>query len=187
MAETIFKGNPTLETERLILRRLAPDDAQDIFAYASDADVTEYVLWPTHKTTEDSRAFISFTLERYEKDLAGDWGVVLKENGRLIGTVGFRWADMDNRSGEIGYVLAKQYWGQGIIPEAAGRVLKFAFEEMGLNRIECYHLLPNEKSGRVMQKLGMTYEGTAREETFAKGRFWDVKQYAILKSDWEKS
>jgi len=64
--------------------------------------------------------------------------------------------------------------------------LKFAFEEMGLNRIECYHALGNEKSGRVMQKVGMSFEGIARERLYAKNRYWDNKQYAILKSDWIK-
>lgn len=187
MAETVYKGNPALETKRLLMRRLKPGDAQDIFAYASDPEVTQYMLWETHKSIDDSKAFIDFTLGRYEKDEAGEWGIVLKETRSLIGCLGFAWADMKNKRAEIGYVLAKPYWGRGIIPEAAGRVLRFAFEDMGLNRIECYHLMPNEKSGRVMQKLGMSYEGTAREETFAKGRFWDVKQYAILKSDWERT
>jgi ribosomal-protein-alanine N-acetyltransferase len=72
------------------------------------------------------------------------------------------------------------------MPEAVRRVLKFAFEDMGIHRMECCHFLPNEKSGRVMLKSGMTYEGTAREKIFAKGRFWDIKQYAILKEEWEK-
>jgi ribosomal-protein-alanine N-acetyltransferase len=185
MDERVFKGNPTLETERLILRKLTMDDAEDIFAYASDPEVTAYMLWDTHATIDDSKNFIRFTLDRYEKDEAGEWGIILKETGRLIGCAGFVRTDMKNRRTEIGYVLGKPYWGKGIVPEAAGRMLKFAFEDMGLNRIECYHLLPNEKSGRVMQKLGMTYEGTAREKVLVKGRFWDVKQYAILKEDWE--
>lgn len=187
MGATVFKGNPTLETERLILRKLTMDDAEDIFAYSSDPEVTAYMLWDTHVTIDDSKKFIRFTLDRYEKDEAGEWGIILEETGRLIGCAGFAWMDMKNRRAEIGYVLGKPYWGKGYMPEAALRMLAFAFEDMGLNRIECHHLLPNEKSGRVMQKLGMTYEGTAREQTFAKGRFWDVKQYAILKSEWEKN
>ncbi len=187
MENKIFKGNPTLETERLILRRLTMDDAQYIFDYASDPEVTRYLLWDTHSTIDDARAFIRFTLDRYEKDEAGEWGIILKESGRLIGCTGFPWTDVRNKRAEIGYVLAKPYWGLGIMPEAAGRAIEFAFNKMGINRMECCHFAPNEKSGRVMQKLGMTYEGTARDRVFAKGQFWDVKQYAILKSDWDRS
>jgi Acetyltransferases, including N-acetylases of ribosomal proteins len=183
MAEFIFKGTPFLETNRLILRKLTLKDDQDLFEYASDDNVTRYLSWDTHKTIEDSRSFILFTLGRYERDEAGDWGIIYRETGKLIGTIGFSWYDFKNRRAEIGYVLAKNFWGQGIMPEAARQIVKFGFEEMGLNRIECCHFLPNEKSGRVMQKIGMSYEGIARERIFAKGKYWDVKQYAILESD----
>ncbi|HBE80669.1 MAG TPA: GNAT family N-acetyltransferase [Firmicutes bacterium] len=183
MTELIFKGTPQLKTDRLILRKITPADAGDIFEYASDEEVSRYVIWDTHKTIEDSREFIRLTLERYERDEAGDWGIVWRENGKLIGTAGFGWHDMNNRRAEIGYVLARPYWGQGIMPEAARRIVQFGFEEMGLNRVECCHFLPNEKSGRVMQKVGMSFEGIARERILAKDRFWDIKQYAILRSD----
>lgn len=186
MNGTKFKGTPQLETERLVLRKLRPGDENDVFEYASDDDVARFVTWNTHKSVEDSKNFIRFTLDRYEKDEAGDWGIVLKSNGKLIGTVGFVGIDLKNRRAEIGYVLSKKYWGQGIMTEAVNRLLEFAFTEMDLNRIECCHLIPNEKSGRVMQKVGMSYEGIAREKLFFKNRYWDVKQYAILKSDWLK-
>jgi [ribosomal protein S5]-alanine N-acetyltransferase len=187
MAELIFKGTPQLETKRLILRKLTLDDADDIFEYASDDEVTQYMIWDTHKSIEDARGFISFVLGRYERDEAGEWGICLKGTGKLIGAIGFPWCDTKNRRAEIGYVLSKSYWGQGIMPEVVGRVLQFAFEEMGLNRIECCHFLPNEKSGRVMQKAGMSFEGVARERIVAKGRYWDIKQYAILRSEYKKN
>ena len=184
MAELVFRGTPELETGRLSLRRLAPGDAADIFEYASDDEVTKYLTWETHQSIENARGFINFTLGRYERDEAGDWGIILKETGKLVGATGFAWYDSKNNRAEIGYVLARPYWGRGIMPEALSRLLKFGFEEMGLNRIECCHFLPNEKSGRVMQKAGMSYEGIARDRAFAKGKYWDVKQYAILRSDW---
>lgn len=192
-----FKGNPRLETERLILRKIKYSDLEAIFAYASDPDVTRFLLWDTHKSLADTEHFLRFTMGRYENGDAGEWGVVLKDSKKLVGTIGFPWYDVKNRRAEIGYVLSKDCWGKGIMPEAAARVLKFAFEEMGeastkvqgfrgINRIECCHFLPNEKSGRVMQKCGMRFEGTARQKMFAKGQFWDVQQYAILKEEWEK-
>lgn len=186
MEELIFKGMPSLETERLLLRKLTLRDDRDVFEYASDDVLTEYMMWDTHKSIEDARGFINFVLGRYEKDEGGEWGITLKETGKLIGALGFVWVDTRNRQGEIGYVLNRKYWGLGIMPEAVNGVLKFAFEEMQLNRVEACHFSPNEKSGRVMQKVGMSFEGIAREKKFSKGRFWDAKQYAILKSDWEK-
>jgi len=186
MNDLKYKGTPQLETERLILRRLRSEDENDIFEYASDEEVSRFVFWNTHRSIEDSRNFISFTLGRYDRDEAGEWGIVLKEEDKLIGTIGFTGFDARSRRAEIGYVLSRKYWGQGIMPEALNRLLEFAFTEMDLNRIECSYVSPNEKSGRVMQKVGMSYEGTAREKVFFKGRFWDLKQYAILKSDWVK-
>ncbi|NLN07685.1 MAG: GNAT family N-acetyltransferase [Firmicutes bacterium] len=186
MRELFFKGTPQLETERLILRKLKLQDADDIFEYAADKEVTRYLTWETHKSVEDARKFINFILDKYKKDEAGEWGIVLKETGKLIGSIGMPWHDKKNKRAEIGFVLSRKYWGQGIMPEAVNRVLQFAFAEMGLNRIECCHALHNEKSGRVMQKVGMSFEGIAREKILAKNKFWDVKQYAILRSDWER-
>lgn len=186
MAETIFKGTPQLETERLILRKLVPQDERDVFEYASDPEVSKFTFWNAHKSIEDSRNFINSVLEKYIRDEAGEWGIVLKENSKVIGSLGLLHLDTKNRLVQMGYVLSRHYWGKGIMPEAVKRVLKFGFEEMELNRIECYHLLPNEKSGRVMQKAGMSFEGIARKRSFVKGRYWDVKQYAILCSDWTK-
>ena len=186
MCELFFRDTPQLETERLLLRKLVPEDADDIFAYASDEEVAKYMTWDTHKTIDDSQQFINFTLDRYIKDDAGEWGIILKESGKLIGAAGFPWFDRKNSRAEIGYVLGRRYWGKGIMPEAVRRILRFTFNELNLNRIECVHALPNEKSGRVMQKAGMAFEGIARERMFAKGRYWDVKQYAILRSDWNE-
>jgi ribosomal-protein-alanine N-acetyltransferase len=186
MNELFFRNTPQLETKRLLLRKLGPEDVEDIFEYASDSEVTQYMSWDTHKTIEDSKEFINFTLDRYLRDDAGEWGIILKETGKFIGAMGFPWVDKKNSRAEIGYVLGRRYWGKGLMPEAVRRVLQFAFNDMKLNRIECIHALPNEKSGRVMLKAGMTFEGIAREKMFAKGKYWDMKQYAILRSDWMK-
>jgi ribosomal-protein-alanine N-acetyltransferase len=186
MKESVFKGNPTFETDRLILRKLTIKDAPDIFEYASDSEVPKYMLWDAHKSIEDTKAFIRSRLAAYRKDEAGEWALVLKETGKLIGCLGFTVCDVKNKRCEIGYVLNRKYWGNGYMPEAASRVIEFVFKDMGLNRVECYHFADNDKSGRVMQKAGMSYEGMARQKAFAKDRIWDVKMYAILKEDWEK-
>jgi ribosomal-protein-alanine N-acetyltransferase len=184
MAETIYKGNPDLETERLLLRRLRKEDAEAVFAYASDPEVSRYMTWDTHASIEESHRFIEAKLAQYAKDEAGEWGIVWKETGRLVGAMGIASISMTNQRAEIGYVLARPWWGKGIMPEAVRRLLCFLYEEVGLNRVEAFHFLPNEASGRVMQKAGMRFEGVARERYLAKGRYWDAKQYAITRRDW---
>jgi [ribosomal protein S5]-alanine N-acetyltransferase len=179
-----FLGYPVLETERLILRRLKTSDAQDMFEFAMHRDVSKYVSWEPHESIERAEKFIKSTIEHYDNDESGELGMELKENGKLIGSMGFVKFNPQDLCGEIGYTLSRDYWGKGIMTEAVKCIIRFAFEEMKINRIEAVHFSENEASGRVMQKAGMSFEGLLRQRRFAKGRYWDLKYYAILKSDW---
>ena len=180
----ILKNLPTLETERLILRKMTPADAKAVFAYASDPEVTRYVIWDTHRTIEDSESFLRSTVERYENAEAADWGIVRKANGRFIGGCGIVEWDLDHARAEMGYVLSREYWGQGLISEAVRAMISFGFERMVLNRIEARCMVENVASARVMEKAEMTYEGTLRKREFIKGAYRDIKLYAILKSEY---
>lgn len=174
---------PKLETERLILRRMDIGDSEDVFEYASDEEVSKYVAWDLHKSIDDSRRYLRLMMKKYRKFRIGDWGIVLKSNGKLIGSCGFVNWNCEHNCAEIGYVLSRKYWNSGIMTEAVKRVIKFGFEEMNLNRIEGYHMIENVASERVMQKAGMTFEGVIRERFLAKGSYHDVKLYSILKKD----
>ena len=178
-----FLGNPRLETKRLVLRKLEIADADDIFEYARDPEVTRFMTFETHKTIDDAKGFIDFVLDRYNRNEAGEWGIELKKSVKLIGTIGIANFDQKNSCITIGYILAKQYWGKGIVTEAVKRIIRFAFEDMKINRVEAYHFIGNDASGRVMQKAGMQYEGILRQKLFAGGEYRDVKQYAVLKDD----
>ncbi len=182
---TLFADLPKLETERLLLRRMRPDDAEDMFAYASDPEVTRYVLWDTHRSVEDSRAFLRFATEGYERGDFGGWGLVLKASGAFIGTCGME-ADYarEHSRAELGYVLAREHWGRGLMPEAVRRVIRFCFGWMDLNRVEARCIAENTASARVMEKAGMTYEGTLREREYIKGAYRDMKLYSILKREY---
>ncbi|MDR1598413.1 MAG: GNAT family N-acetyltransferase [Oscillospiraceae bacterium] len=182
--EGLFSRLATLETPRLILRRLTMADAADIFSYSSDPEVARYVLWDAHRTIHDSRMFVRFILHQYRADDPSSWGVVLKQTGRVIGTIGFMWWNIENRSAEVGYSLARAYWGYGITTEALFAVLRFGFERMRLHRVEAQHAVENGASGRVMQKCGMRREGVLRGRLFSKNQFMDVALYAILEEDW---
>ncbi len=182
-----FPNLPELETERLLLRKMRLDDAGAMFAYASDPEVTRYVLWETHRSIEDSESFLGFAAEGYRRGDFGGWGVVLKDSGAFVGTCGI---DVDyapeHARAELGYVLSREHWGKGLMPEAVRAVIRFGFGRMRLNRLEARCIAENTASARVMEKAGMTYEGTLREREFIKGAYRDMKLYSILRREYHR-
>ena len=180
-----FSALPVLETDRLVLRRLSRKDASDIFSFASDPEVSRYVLWEAHRSVSESRYYIQYMKSLYRRGLPSSWGVVLKKTGRIIGTIGFMWFSEANRSAEIGYSFARPEWNKGYATEALGTVIRSAFASLTLNRLEAQHDIRNPASGRVMEKCGMNREGILRQRVQNKGEFIDVALYAILRSDLE--
>lgn len=172
---------PTLTTERLMLRAVTMNDAEDMFTYGSNENVTKYVLWNTHESIEDSKDFIDMALETYEMRPFYHWGIVYKE--KFIGTIDFVMVQEHNRVGEIGYVLAEEYWNKGIVTEAAKKVMDFGFSELGLVRIQARCVSDNIGSARVMEKTGMKHEGTLRKALLLKGKHHNVEMYAITDED----
>ena len=181
--QSYFSHLPTLETERLILRPLRMRDAEDLFAYAQDPEVSRHVLWETHRSVWDSRMFLRAAKRQYRRGEPGSFAITLRQSGRMIGTIGFMWINVDYRSGEVGYSLSRDYWNRGIMTEALREVLRFGFEDLALNRIEAQHETDNPASGKVMEHAGMRYEGTLRQRIKNKGRYVDVALYAILRGD----
>jgi ribosomal-protein-alanine N-acetyltransferase len=183
-AEGVFRNLPPLRTERLLLRPLGLDDAAAMFAYASDPEVTRYVTWPAHRTVDDSLAFLHSVIEAYKRDEVAPWGVVLRAGGVLIGTCGFVDYQPARQRAELGYALGRLSWGQGYMSEAVRAVIAFGFNHLKLNRVEAMCEPPNIGSSRVMEKVGMTYEGLLREYLCYQGRCRDLKIYSILRREW---
>jgi [ribosomal protein S5]-alanine N-acetyltransferase len=176
----------SIQTERLILRPITMKDAPDIFAYASDPEVTKYVRFVTHKSVKDTHAFIRRVRASYEKGITPLWGMELKASGRLIGALGFlQWPNPDRRA-ELGYVVNRNVWGQGYVTEAAKAVCDFAFKKMNVNRIEAGTILGHVASQRVLEKCGFKFEGVLRQRELIKGKFPDVTMYSLLRSDYSK-
>ncbi|GAA0594499.1 GNAT family N-acetyltransferase [Virgibacillus siamensis] len=172
---------PVLETERLILRKISMDDLEDMYEYGSSDEVSAYVSWPTHQSMEDTKRFVETVLEEYSRGvLPVFWGIVLKTSQKLIGTINYVSWKPKHQTGEIGYVLSRHYWGQGFMPEAAEKVLEYGFCQLGLIRVQARCFVENTGSEKVMQKVGMTHEGTMRKAMFAKGRHWDLRMYSVL-------
>ncbi len=176
----VFGNLQPRETSRLLLRRLEPGDAADVFAYASDPEVARFTTWEAHQTIEDSRRFLESVAEQYATGQVSPWGVVHRGDGKVIGTCGFMWWRPRHARAEIAYAIGRRYWNQGLTTEAVREVIRFGFERMRLNRIEARCMPENAASERVMQKAGMSFEGILRESMFVKERFDDLKLYAIL-------
>lgn len=181
----VFSRLPVLDTPRLILRAMTMRDAQDIYAYSCDRQVAQHVLWDAHRSLADSRAYLRYILRQYREGMPSSYGIVLKETGQLIGTIGFMWMNVDNATVEVGYSLARAYWNRGVMTEALQALIDMAFTLLPVNRVEAQHETNNPSSGRVMLKCGMRHEGTLRQRVLNKGKFVDVELYAILKQDWE--
>ena len=175
---------PDLMTPRLRLRRLTMRDAQDIFRYSRDPEVARHVLWDAHRSIGDSRAYLRYMLRRYRGHEPASWGIEHLDSGRIIGTIGFMWIQEDNNAAEVGYSLARDFWGKGYMTEALRAVIQYGFDGLNLNRIEAQHETTNPASGAVMRKCGMLHEGTLRGRLYNKGRYVDVQLYAILRQDY---
>ena len=179
----IFSRIPILETEHLTLRRMKPDDAADMFEYARRADVTEFLTWNPHPDEAYTRDYLRMVQKQYEDGEFYDWAVIHRASGKMIGTCGFTSFDDDNNAGEIGYVLNPVYRGQGLMPEAALEVMKFGFLRLNLHRITARYMEGNAASRRVMDKIGMSFEGTFRHAVYIKGDYRTVSACAILREE----
>ena len=182
-----FSRLPVLETTDLILRPLRRDDAEDLFSWSSDPEVARYVLWEPHQDLRDTRAYLRYMRGLYRSGQPSSWGMVLRETGAVIGTVGFMWLSEENRSAEVGYSLARPCWNRGLATQALSAVVCSAFSSLNLNRIEAQRDLRNPASGRVLEKCGFSQEGILRSRIRNKGEFIDVVLYAILRRDLEET
>ncbi|WP_313341083.1 GNAT family N-acetyltransferase [Sedimentibacter sp.] len=180
-------GTKTIETERLILRKFELTDVEEMYNnWANDDDVTRYITWATHRNMEETEKVVQGYVDDYERDNYYHWCIVLKETNEVIGGIGaFRLFD-DLKLFEVGYVVGKRFWNKGITTEALKTLLKFFFEEVGVNRVEARHDTKNPGSGKVMIKSGMQFEGILRQAGKNNMGICDSAIYSILKEDYER-
>lgn len=179
----IFTHIPELETDRLLLRRILPEDAADMYEYSSDKDVTRFLLWDVHPDYFYTQDYIEYLQERYSLGDFYDWAIVLKEENKMIGTCGFTNMDLPNSCAEIGYVINPSFRGHGYAAEAAKKVIQFGFSSLFFERISAICMKENNASLRVMQKCGMIFEGTLRNAVYVKGEYRSVSVCSILKDE----
>lgn len=173
-----------LRSERVRLRNLRPGDIDDVFSYASDPLVTRNAGWEPHRSPYDSMAYI-------QRCLADDWGPVTfavehVPEARVIGVVDIRVVSRLWGLGEIGYTLARRYWGQGFNVEAGTLLIDYGFTELSLRRIQAVCDADNRRSYRTMEKLGMVRERIIVAARMCNGRPIDRFVYSILRREWER-
>lgn len=178
-------GTRPLETPRLRLRPLTDADAPDMLRnWAGDGEVTKYLTWPPHADVGVSQGYIRSI--DYADPAVYSWGIELKELGQVIGSIGAVGHRDEIEMVHIGYCLGLGWWHTGIMSEAFAAVIRFLFEEVGVNRIEARYDPRNPNSGRVMQKCGLVYEGTLRQSGRSNAGLGDMAWYAILREDYVK-
>jgi len=177
---------PTLLTPRLCLRGLEESDAPRLFEHASNPNMTPYVTWDNHRSIDDSRQFIlNHAAEHYLQAVPEPIAVCHRDDpADLVGMVGCTWAARAHQVMELGYWIAEPFWGRGYATEAARALIDWVFSTYTVNRIQAHFMVQNPASGKVMEKLGLQYEGTFRSAVLRHGRFSDVSFYAILRDDW---
>ena len=177
-------GTIELETDRLILRRFTLDDAMDMYRnWASDPEVTKFLTWKTYESPETADTILKIWVENYEQPDFYQWAIELKEIGQPVGSISVVRLNNKVESAEIGYCIGKAWWHQGFTSEALERVMRFLFDEVGVNRVEARHDVNNPNSGKVMQKCGMTLEGILRQADMNNQGLCDEACYAILKNE----
>lgn len=174
---------PKLETVRLVLRQLTARDVKFIYDLFSLEETNRHVENPPVKDMAEAREI--YELYCKPKPHLFRLGIELRATGKLVGTLGLYGIDMENKRATLGYDLLPEHWGKGYMAEACSALLDYAFGEMGLNRVQASAEPENTRSIRVMERLGFTREGLARQLDFYKGAFHDDALYSVLSSEWK--
>jgi len=178
---------PKLESERLVLRPLNLDDAVVVARLAGSREIADMTITIPHPYSEEqARAWIATQTNRSGTAKEMVFSVAAKEDSQLVGTVGLREIDVEHSQAEMGYWIGVPTWGRGYATEAARRLVRFAFEDLKLNRVYAHHMVRNPASGRVLEKVGMKREGLLRQRVRKSGVFEDVVLLAILHDDWKQ-
>ena len=172
----------TLETERLILRPFAVEDAKEMFSnWASDPEVTKYVTWNPHENVEVTKVLLESWVKQYEKPERLNFAIVLKENNELIGGIDIvGYLGGVHGTPIIGYVISKKYWGKGITTEACKRVLEYLFL-LGYQEVRIDAEVDNIASNRVIQKCGGIFLRCEEEDVPLKNKKVMVNRYKVSK------
>ena len=173
-----------LDTPRLQLRRLNASDGLGLFNIFSNADVARYLSAPPMASPADAERKLGDLMAQYASDSAFQLAVTRNDTGELIGTCPIWNIYLQNRRGEIGYVLAKPFWGNGYMSEALAALIDYILDEKNFHRLEADIDPRNVPSATILERLGFKREGLLRERWIVAGEISDSVLYGLLASDW---
>jgi len=181
----LMSEQPTIQTDRLILRPFTVDDAPHVQRLAGDRAVAETTLLIPHPYPDGAaEQWIGTHEAAFEKGEGVVFAITGRTDGALLGAISLDIRAAHHRA-EMGYWIGRPYWNRGYATEAAAAMLDYAFNRLELNRIHAEHFSQNLASGRVMDKIGMKREGVFRRHMFRWGRFVDAVLYGILRSEYD--
>ena len=177
--ERYWEEFPVIDTERLVLRELRSDDDRALYPLFSDAEMMRYWGEP-HDSLAKTTAMVNRIVDAYRSQTGIEWAVTLRSTGELIGKVCHHRLMKEHRRSEIGYILARPQWGHGYVHEALRAIIAFGFDTMKLHSIEAQLDPKNERSARVLERLGFVKEAHLTENYFVHGGFVDTAIYSLL-------
>jgi RimJ/RimL family protein N-acetyltransferase len=174
-----------LETDRLVLKPVLEDDADFIYQNVKENEIARWLISVPHPyPTDGAIKYIRESTELMKKGLSYELAIRLKSTDELIGIMAILKVDKKNKNAELGYWITKGYWNSGFATEAGNKVLEFGFNALNLERMYAKFVPENNASKRVMEKIGMEYEGKLRHEVLKENKFIDMIYYGIIKENW---
>lgn len=183
ISKNIFKHFLEFESARLRYRKIIFDDAKEIFSIRSNDDVMKYMDVPRHYSLSDSEELLRSIEDSYKNEKGINWAIIEKDSKAFIGYIGFIRIFSEHCRAEIGYALKPEYWGKEYMYETINRLARFGFEEMKLHSIEANVNPMNERSKKVLERVGFKKEAHFRENYLFNGNFLDSIIYSLLEKD----
>ncbi len=164
---------PRLQTDRLLLRELTPDDRDGVFSNFSDVEVAKWFFEEPYTDIEQVDEIIQAFITEFEQAKGLTWAMVLTEDNEFVGTCGYGEIDLGSR-GEIGFDLAKEHWGKGLMSEALAAVIAYGFDVLGLSEVEAHTYSANLRAIRLLTKLGFQVESVRGDSHY----------FSLSRQDW---
>ncbi len=180
MLSVNFHPFPILQTERLVLRRITPADAADLFVLRTDGNVMRFIPRPLAETIADVLQLIQTIDDGTHRNETINWAIALQADNKLIGTIGFVRMSLASHRAEVGYLLHPQYQGKGIMQEALARIIQYGFHDMKLHSIEAVIDPKNTASAKLLERNNFVKEAYFKENCFFEGKFLDSVHYSLL-------
>jgi len=183
--EIYIENFPILETNRFDLVEINESHLENIFELYSDQKVTKYFDLIPLKSKEEAKKEIDFYKKRFKDNIGIRWGIALKNQREIIGTLGFN-KIIKNHKGRIGYDLQSKHWGKGIMSEVLEAIVQYGFNKLELNRIEAEVMQGNIGSEKLLTKLQFQKEGILKDWMHWNDNFYDITMFSLIKSDYQK-